>query len=118
MSSGAKSGRTEGYELPVTSGVRSTNHAISFNATSVQTPAMQANTTYVELFATQDCFISVGCDTNEDPVAAAPDGTPFSSNGIMIPGGVKSWKAVEPGYKIAVIRISNNGVLYVTEGGV
>lgn len=77
-------------------------------ATSVQSNAVDRQTSIVELFATTDCWVVFG----SAPVAAANDGASF-----FLPAGLFKYYGIEPGYKIAAIRSSSDGLLYVIEGG-
>lgn len=66
---------------------------------------MQASTTLVRIFATQDCFIKVGVNP-----------TAIANSSMFVPGGIIDFIGVQPGDKIAVIRSSSDGTLYLTEG--
>ena len=84
-----------------------TSQLLAFTGASAQSTALQASTTLVRLFATQDCFIAVG----SNPTAAA-DGT-----SMFIAAGVTEYVGVAQGAKIAAIRNTTSGNLYITEAG-
>ncbi len=78
---------------------------ISFTGTSAQASnAFATNVSVIRLFATQDCFIEFGSNPTAD------------NTGMFIPGGIICHTNVIPGEKIAAIRVSNSGTLYITEG--
>lgn len=79
---------------------------LSTIVTSAQSAALGARTSIVQLYATQDVHIKVGAN----PTAVA-DGTC-----MFIPKLVAKMIGVAPGNKIAAIRDSADGVLYITEG--
>lgn len=81
---------------------------ISTGATSVQSAAFsgtQAVTpTIVQLFATEDMFIEIG----SSPVA--------TTNSHFLAAGFYMHYNIEAGEKVAAIRASANGTLYISEG--
>lgn len=79
---------------------------LSTIVTSAQSAALGARTSVVHIYATQDIHIKVGAN----PTALA-DGTC-----MFIPKTVAKVIGVAPGQKIAAIRDSADGVLYITEG--
>ncbi len=81
------------------------SQVLPFTATSSQSAALGSQTSLVEVYATQNCHIKVAAD----PTAVA-DGTCF-----FIPLGVARQICVTGGEKIAAIRNTADGNLYITE---
>ncbi len=81
------------------------SQTVAVGAASAQSTALDDNTTIVRLFATVDCFIAIG----SNPTAA-------SATGMFIPGGIIDFIGINKNDKIAVIRSSASGSLYLTEG--
>lgn len=80
---------------------------VAFDA-SVKSTALQARTSVVRLYATQDCHIIVAPDATAIAVA---DGTCY-----FLPKTVQVMIGVTPLQKIAVIKDSAGGNLFITEG--
>lgn len=78
----------------------------AFTAVSSQSTALSASTSVVRLFATEDCHIKTGAN----PTAVA-DGTC-----MFLPADREALIGVGSGDKIAVIRDTVDGVLFITEG--
>lgn len=81
------------------------SQALAFSSASAQGSALALSTTLVRLFCSQDCFITVG----SNPTALG-DGT-----SMFIPSGIVDFIGVQGGQKIAAIRSTNDGTLYITE---
>lgn len=79
-----------------------TTIAVSFTNTSAQSDAI--NSGVVRLVATQDCHVSFGLN----PTATA-------GHMFMPAGSVEYFKISENLTKIAVIRSTSNGYLYITK---
>lgn len=78
---------------------------LSFTNVSAQNgTAFDAKTTVLELFATEDCFVKRG--TN--PTASAADSH-------FVPSGISKFIGIKRGEKIACIRLTTSGTLYITE---
>lgn len=81
-----------------------TTQLVSFTSTSVATTtAMQAGTRLVRVIPTTACHITQG---------ASPTAT---TNHPKFPANVAELLVVNPGEKIAAIRTTTSGTLYVTE---
>lgn len=78
---------------------------LAFNA-SAQSAALGAKTSMVQLTSTQDCHLAFGAN----PTAVA-DGT-----GMFLPKGLIVRVGVGPATKIAAIKDSSAGNLFITEG--
>lgn len=78
----------------------------AFTATSGQSAAVGAGTSIIRVTATQDCHIVTGLS----PTAVA-DGTC-----LFLKSGVIEYVGIEPGHKVAVIRDSADGNLFISEG--
>lgn len=70
---------------------------------SVESTAFGINVTLIRVFSTEDCFL-----------VFAPTPT-ASSAGLFLPGGIVDYIGVKPGYKVAAIKASIAGLLYITE---
>ena len=84
------------------------SYALSVGAASVQGALPSSGVTIVRLFSTVDAWVAFG--TN--PTASIEGVT-----SVFMPGGVVEYFEIRPDEKIAVIRNSSSGKLYVTEGG-
>lgn len=82
-----------------------TSQVVAFDA-SAQSAALGTNTSVVRLLCTQDCFVLIG----QNPTAL--------TNGtcMFLPAGIVEHVAVGGGLKIAAIKSSTAGNLYITEG--
>lgn len=78
---------------------------LNFSTVSAQSTALSSTATIVRLFATQDCYVRISLN----PTAS-------NSNSLFLPGGIVEYFGVSPLHKIAAIRSSADGVLYITEG--
>jgi hypothetical protein len=109
MSTGAISQKHGAYFQAIVPG---TSHKVAFTNASAQIPSQMGDaTTLVRVFATQDCWIKIGAN----PTAVAPiSGTPQEDT-MFVAGGIFAYFGVNPGQKLAVIRDSANGSLFVTE---
>lgn len=83
------------------------SQSLTVGASSVQSALPQAGVTIVRLFSTVDAWIAFG--TNPTAVAEA-------SNSMFLPGGIVEYFEIGVAEKIAVIRNSTSGKLYITEG--
>ena len=79
------------------------SQAVSFDG-SVQSTAFSANTRIIRVVATTDCFIAVG---------ANPTATTTST---YIPFGSVEYFKVAGAVKVAAIKLTSAGTLYITEG--
>ncbi len=81
-----------------------TTQAVSFTSTSTaQTTAFVAGVNTVRVIATTQCHLAFG---------ASPTAT---TNSPKLPANVAEYVVVTPGQKIAAIRTTTSGTLYVTE---
>ena len=83
-----------------------TSQKRTVSSSSAQSSAVGDNTSIVRLHATTDCFVAFG--TN--PTAVADTG------GVFMKADTSEYFMITPGDKIAVIRSSADGNLYITEG--
>lgn len=74
--------------------------------------AADKGTTIISLIADEDCWVSVG----ESPTAEKPAAEKTIVNSVFLPAGIKEFYGVKPGWKLAVIRDSADGQLYIEEG--
>lgn len=82
-----------------------TSQVVAVGAASVQSTAMGAKTTVVQLVSTVACFVKFAAN----PTAAA-------NTSSYLPPNVPVNYAVNPGDKIAAIQAVGAGSLYITEG--
>lgn len=75
------------------------------SATSAQSTAVGAHTSVVRLYATKACHVVTGAD----PTAVA-------DAGLYLPDAGEAYIGIQGGHKIAVIRDTADGALYITEG--
>lgn len=86
---------------------------VTTSASNAQSVAMDASTTIVKVFCTQDCWLAFGVN----PVAAA--GSVGSKAAfVMLRGGFAAYFGIpkNKGYKIAVVQDSTGGTLDILEG--
>lgn len=100
-----QSNEGEGWDDAIFPGV---SQKVAFTGTSAKSTVLQARTSVVRLYATQDCHIKVAPDATATAVA---DGTCY-----FLPKTVQVMIGVVPGQKIAVIQDSAGGNLFITEG--
>lgn len=77
---------------------------VSFTATSAASSAFSSDVTVVRVYSDQDCYIEFG---------TVPTATTSS---LFLPGGITEYFGVAASYKVAAIRVTTSGTLYVTEG--
>ncbi len=80
------------------------SQGLAFTGASAQSTAVGETTTLVRLFATEDCFVKVGAN----PTAVA-------NTSMFIASGIYEYIGIKPGEKIAAIRLTTSGTLYITE---
>ena len=82
-----------------------TSQKRTFTAVSAQSTALDSWTNVVRVYATQDCYLAFG----ESPTAVA------TGTDVFLPAGQAEYFRVDGGCKIAVIRDSADGNLFITE---
>lgn len=83
------------------------SQALTVGAASIQAAAFSREVTIIRLFATVDVWVSFG-----DNPTAAPEG----ASSMFLPGGIVEYFEIRTGEKLAVIRNTASGKLYITEG--
>lgn len=83
------------------------SQAVTVGASSVQAAAPSSGVSIVRLFCTVDAWVAFGTD----PTAAIE-----GASSLFLPGGVVEYFEIKTGEKLAVIRNTASGKLYVTEG--
>lgn len=88
-------------------------HFFNFGLASAQSAQLDATTTLVKLFATQDCWVAFGTNPTAAVGSAGVKGA-----SVRLRGGFASYFGVPrgQGYKIAAIQDSQGGVLDILEG--
>lgn len=81
-----------------------TASTVSIASASAQSSAFASTTKVIEIRASKACYISI---------AANPTAT---SSTTYLPADETRYYGVTPGHKIAVIRVSEDGTLYITQG--
>lgn len=84
------------------------SQVIAINGTSAQASGFSEGVTIIRLFSTVDAWVAFG---------SSPTAVYEGSGSMFLPGGVVEYFEVKAGEKIAVVRNTINGKLYVTEGG-
>lgn len=97
---------------------RGMSHVTSFTNVAGDTLDLHPDTTMIELFATQDCWVLLK-ESSSSAAAAIPANkvktkAKFMASDITYFLGVP--KKDDVTYKISVIRASADGSLYITEG--
>lgn len=78
----------------------------AFTNTSAQATALGKGTSLIRVFATQDCHLAFGTS----PTAVA------TGANLFLPANTVEYIGVVPSTKVAVIRDTANGNLFITEG--
>ena len=89
-------------------------HQIASGAASVQSLVMDASTTIVRIFCTQDTWLNFGVN----PTATASGSGAAKSGNILQRGGFVDFYGIKKsaGWQIAVIQDSSGGKVDITEG--
>lgn len=120
MSTPAESQKNaEYFQAVVLDGVQSLTHFVSFSNTSVDSLNLLPNTTLLELFATQDCWILLQPSTGSQ-AAVANTAQLTRQLSKFLPGGIVAFIGVPKKegvvFKVSMIRDSADGKLHLTEG--
>lgn len=95
------------------------NHYKDFTASNTYSANLDANTSMVSLFATQDCWCRLVPSSSSD-VAAAPSGEGVKGSSFFVPGGITAFfgipKTEGTVYRVAVVRDTISGRLHISEG--
>lgn len=83
-----------------------TSQTVSISASSVQSSAFQTGVRVIRLFPETDCYIAIG----SNPTA--------TTSSCYLPAGIIQFFGVQEGQKLAVLRKTTSGTLYLLEGGV
>lgn len=92
---------SKGYQAVIAG----TQQTVSVGAGSTQSSAFATGVRIIRVFSTQDCFLKFG----SDPTATTSD--------CFCAGGIYQYYGVQEGWKVAAIRSSSSGSLYICEGG-
>lgn len=94
------------------------SQAVGFSSVAVNSRIISDTTSLIRLFATQDCWVSIGASGSAVAAACVTNG-PIVSNVAFIPGGVYEYLGI-PGAVtnpiISVISNGSDGVLHILEG--
>lgn len=80
------------------------SQSIAVGAASLSSTSFDSNTSLIRIFSTVDCFLEFG----DSPTA--------TTSSHFCPGGVIQYYGVYKFAKLAVIRSSTSGTLYIMEG--
>lgn len=83
------------------------SQAITVGAASVQASSFSDGVTIIRLFSTVDAWVSFG----SNPTAVVE-----GASSMFLPGGILEYFEIKNGEKLAVIRNTASGKLYITEG--
>lgn len=100
------------------------SHIVSFTGAAVDSQAFHRDTTLVELFSSQDCWVLLKESTDATAAAAPAVGAAPTKSAKtyckFIPGGITAFIGIPRHenklYVLSVIQSSVAGSLYVTEG--
>lgn len=91
---------------------------VSFTNTAGDSPIFEENTTIIELFPTQDCWVLIQEST--ESLSAAIPSAGVKTDSKFLPGGIIAFLGLpidrSAQYKLSVIRNTVSGNLYITEG--
>lgn len=108
----------EAFQVLMLSETVDTHQPLAFTATSGYTQNLRANTTIVELFATQDCWVRLVRSSSSS--VAVPGVSGAKGPCVFVAGGVNKFfgipKIENVLWKLAVVRDSASGTIHVTEG--
>ena len=77
---------------------------ISFDSSTACTNPLKDTTKIVRLISDQNCYVAFG---------SSPTAT---SSSMYLAAGIPEYFGVTPGDKIAALKVSTAGILYITEG--
>lgn len=86
------------------------NQTVNVSSSSTQSSAFGADASIVRLFSTKDCWVRFGTNPTVTAGSNALD--------IFVPGGIIQFFGVVGSQKLAVIRTSSDGTLYLFEGAI
>lgn len=114
---GSTAVRTEENSSYFQAGYVKRSQYVSFTSSSAKSGLLDDETSLVEVFPTQDCWISI--IANADSQNSKPSQSAVAVANIRFcPGGMVNFIGVPPGVTspvVAVIRDSTDGTLHVTE---
>lgn len=119
MSGGARN--NSNHATPFQAIIPGSMMSMNFTAAASQSAAFDGagagqesgGTTILRLIATQDCFVAVGL--NPTALAPTPGGAKVPAQ-VLIKANTLSYVGVEPKWKLSVVEVAADGVLYITEG--
>lgn len=106
--------------LPISgeAGTRGETHPVSFTNVATDSLYLDENTTMVELFATQDCWVLLKAD--DDTTAAAIPANMTKTKARFIASDITHFFGIDRvegvNYRFSVIRNATNGELRIAEG--
>lgn len=83
------------------------SRVLAVSAASVQTGPFDEGVSILRFFSTKDCWLAFGSN---------PTAIPEDAGSMFMPGGVVEYFEINSNEKLAVIRNSDDGKLYITEG--
>lgn len=117
MSTGAISEKNAGYFQAVVADGAALNHYVPFTSSAADSLVLDPNTTLVELFSTQDCWVRVKPSTSA--AVATTGSSTAKTESRFVPGGIVCFLGIPKVdgvlHKISVVRDTNSGTLYIAE---
>ncbi len=91
---------------------------VPFTNSAADTPIFEADTTIIEVFPTQDCWVLMKESDSSDSAAIPANSTKTYSK--FLAGGITNFLGIpidrSKTYRLSVIRNTVSGNLYITEG--
>lgn len=111
--------KVEGFQAVVADDNAALQQFIDFTDTSKYSANFEPGTTLLELFSTQDCWVRL-VPTGSTAVAEVAGAEAVKVVSLFIPGGITAFLGVQQiestVWRLAVVRDTANGKLYVKEG--
>ncbi len=82
-----------------------TTQAVTYDGSTQTTNAVGTTTTVIQVTCTTAAFVAVGTNPTASP-----------TNGAYVPANTPVKFGINPGDKVAAIKVASGGTMYVTEG--
>lgn len=111
--------KAEAFQVMLLVDDKALQHQVGFTNTSEYSANLEEDTSIIELFSTQDCWVRLVKSTNSD-VAVAESSDRVKAASVFVPGGITKFfgiKKIEGViWKLAVVSNGTSGTLRITEG--